>query len=388
MVRVLGKDLRLPDLVSPESFHSELRSTRLTSQLGIALGVAFAVCFVTGLTSHLIQHPPAWFWWPSRPAGLYRFTQGLHVATGLACVPLLGAKLWSVYPRLFERPAMRSIGHALERASIAALVAAALFQVVGGLLNVSRWYGALPFFFTTGHYWGAWLAVGALLVHIGVKLPTVRDSLARRVADKGPGGISRRELLGTVGAAAGVITLATVGQTVAPLSPVSVLAPRRPTVGPQRLPVNKTAAGAGVRDLALDPAYRLVVRGPDDELSLSLAELASLAQHTVVLPIACVEGWSASGTWSGVRLGDLARMVGLDPGEASAEVESLQQGGRYRVSTVASTHIRDDWTLIALGLNGEPLHLDHGYPARLIAPNRPGVLQTKWVGRITFRRDK
>ncbi|WP_148668402.1 molybdopterin-dependent oxidoreductase, partial [Streptomyces sp. WAC05950] len=26
--------------------------------------------------------------------------------------------------------------------------------------------------------------------------------------------------------------------------------------------------------------------------------------------------------------------------------------------------------------------LDHGYPARIIAPNRPGVLQTKWVGRL------
>jgi DMSO/TMAO reductase YedYZ molybdopterin-dependent catalytic subunit len=41
--------------------------------------------------------------------------------------------------------------------------------------------------------------------------------------------------------------------------------------------------------------------------------------------------------------------------------------------------------LIALRLNGEALHLDHGYPARLIAPNRPGVLQTKWISRITVR---
>jgi DMSO/TMAO reductase YedYZ molybdopterin-dependent catalytic subunit len=45
----------------------------------------------------------------------------------------------------------------------------------------------------------------------------------------------------------------------------------------------------------------------------------------------------------------------------------------------------DPLTLIALRLNGEPLHPDHGYPARLIAPNRPGVLQTKWVGRLTVR---
>jgi DMSO/TMAO reductase YedYZ molybdopterin-dependent catalytic subunit len=52
---------------------------------------------------------------------------------------------------------------------------------------------------------------------------------------------------------------------------------------------------------------------------------------------------------------------------------------------VATPHLRDPWTLIALRLGGEPLALDHGYPARLIAPNRPGVMQTKWVGRITVR---
>ena len=40
------------------SFPSPLRSTRLTSQLGIALAVAFTICFVTGLISHYIQHPP------------------------------------------------------------------------------------------------------------------------------------------------------------------------------------------------------------------------------------------------------------------------------------------------------------------------------------------
>jgi DMSO/TMAO reductase YedYZ molybdopterin-dependent catalytic subunit len=182
-----------------------------------------------------------------------------------------------------------------------------------------------------------------------------------------------------------VLTVATIGQTVAPLSPASLLAPRRPTSGPQRLPVNKTALAAGVRDAALSPAYRLVVAGPAGTVTLSVSDLAALAQHTVVLPIACVEGWSATGTWSGVRLRDLAALVGADPDAASAEVESLQAGGRYRTSVVAPPHLRDPRTLIALRLRGEPLAIDHGYPARLIAPNRPGVLQTKWLARITVR---
>ncbi|RSM55851.1 molybdopterin-binding protein [Actinoplanes sp. ATCC 53533] len=370
----------------PDAFDSKLRSPRLASLLGIALAVAFTICFVTGLLSHFIQHPPGWFWWPSRPVGLYRVTQGLHVATGLATVPLLGAKLWSVYPRLFGWPPVRDIAHAIERAGIGVLVAAALFQLVSGILNVSHWYAPMPFFFTAGHYWSAWLAVGALIAHIGVKLPVVRQALTRAAPDRtAPGALTRRGLLGTVGAAAGVITLATVGQTVAPLAPVSVLAPRRARTGPQRLPVNKTAAGAGVRDAAFDPGYRLTIAGPARTLSLSLPELAALPQHTVVLPISCVEGWSATGTWTGIRLRDLIALVGVDPEDAEAHVESLEARGRYRATTVPPPHTRDPFTLIALRLGGDVLHPDHGYPARLIAPNRPGVLQTKWVGRIAVR---
>src|SRR5690349_13234178 len=190
------------------AFAAGQRSPRLTSLLGSALAVTFLVCFATGLLSHFIQHPPPGFWWPSRPVGLYRVTQGLHVATGLASVPLLGAKLWSVYPRLFGWPPVRDPAHAIERASIAALVAAALFQLISGVLNVARWYTPMPFFFTAGHYWSAWLAVGALLAHIGVKLPIVRTALTRRPPEHAPAGtLTRRGLLGTVGVAAGLITV-------------------------------------------------------------------------------------------------------------------------------------------------------------------------------------
>ncbi|MEU4689991.1 molybdopterin-dependent oxidoreductase [Actinoplanes sp. NPDC023714] len=375
--------------LAPDAFPSPLRSVRLTTALGLALGAAFTVCFLTGVLSHLIQHPPGWFRWPVGPAGLYRLTQGVHVATGLASVPLLGAKLWSVYPRLFRWPPVRHPAHAAERAAVAVLVGAALFQVVSGVLNLARWYAVMPFFFTAAHYWTAWLLAGALLVHVGVQLPAIRGALHQQRPDPQPAdraGRSRRHVLGAAGAAAGVITLATVGQTVTPLAAVSLLAPRRPGTGPQGLPVNRTAAAAGVRDAALHPGYRLSVTGFGQSLELSLSDLAALPQHTAVLPIACVEGWSSVGSWSGVRLRDLAGLLGADPAECDAVVASLQVGGRYRTSTVASPHLADDRTLIALRLGGEPLALDHGYPARLIAPNRPGVLQTKWVARIDVRR--
>ena len=59
-------------------------------------------------------------------------------------------------------------------------------------------------------------------------------------------------------------------------------------------------------------------------------------------------------------------------------------GGSYRSSVLMEPHVADPLTLLALQLNGEPLHPDHGYPLRLIAPNRPGVLQTKWVNRLVM----
>jgi DMSO/TMAO reductase YedYZ molybdopterin-dependent catalytic subunit len=211
----------------------------------------------------------------------------------------------------------------------------------------------------------------------------VRAALARPAVETDRTGLSRRGLLGAVGAAAGLITLTTVGQTVRPLSGLAVLAPRIPDVGPQGLPVNATAAGAGVAALVTDPAYRLVVTGRRRQVRLDLAALSALPQYTAELPIACVEGWSASGRWTGVRLRDLVALVGDDPERATVLVESLQAGGRYRATTVPPGHTRDPLTLVALRLGGQPLHPDHGYPARLIAPNRPGVLQTKWIGRIT-----
>jgi DMSO/TMAO reductase YedYZ molybdopterin-dependent catalytic subunit len=365
-----------------KAFTSRLRSTRLTSQVGLMLGVAFGVCFVTGFLSHAIQHPPSWFYWPSRPVDLYRFTQGLHVATGMASIPLLAVKLWSVYPRLFSWPALRDPVKLIERGSVLVLVAASLFQLMTGVLNIARWYSAMGFFFTVAHYWTAWAVIGALLVHLGVKLPIVRRALTAKVRPvPETGSLNRRGLLAAVAAASGAISVFTIGETFRPFAAISVLAPRDPRVGSQGVPVNQSAIGAGVIAAATDARYRLEVIGPARTLQLSAADLAAMPQSTSDLPITCVEGWSAGATWTGVRLRDLVTAVGGDGG-GRVTVTSLQQGSRYASSVVDPPHARDPLTLLALRLNGETLDLDHGYPCRLIAPNRPGVLQTKWLQRV------
>jgi DMSO/TMAO reductase YedYZ molybdopterin-dependent catalytic subunit len=161
-----------------------------------------------------------------------------------------------------------------------------------------------------------------------------------------------------------------------------VLAPRRLGIGPQGRPVNRSAAAAGVLDSARDPRYRLVVDGRVTRpLALSLDELRGMPQHEAILPIACVEGWSYSARWRGIRVRDLLHLAGARP-LAHARVESLESYSIYGSSPLNRLQAHDPDTLLALELDGNPLAPDHGYPLRLIGPNRPGVDQTKWVHRL------
>ncbi|MCI2415926.1 molybdopterin-dependent oxidoreductase [Saccharopolyspora sp. K220] len=362
-------------------FGAAAHDERATARIGLWLALTFGLCFVTGLISHLIQHPPSWFGWPSRPVWLYRVTQGTHVISGIASIPLLFAKLWSVYPKLFEKPLVRSLPHALERVSILVLSAAAFFELTTGLLNVAQNY-PWNFYFPTVHYAVAWIAIGSILVHIAVKLPIISRALGERVGRDEPAaqGLSRRGFLGATALVTGVAVVATAGATVPALRRVSVLSWRTDN-GPQGVPVNRTAAAAGVLAAAYDPAWRLEVVTGSGTSEFSLSELTALPQTTAELPIACVEGWSQSATWTGVALPDLLRTAGAQPG-TDLHVVSLELNGLYRASILPGVHTADPLTLLALRLNGEPLDADHGYPCRIIAPNRPGVLQTKWVRRL------
>jgi len=365
----------------------DVHDDRTASILGIALGVAFATCFVTGLTSHLIQHPPSWFDWPTRPVGLYRITQGVHVATGIAAVPLLFAKLWAVYPRLFRAP-RRDVGDILARITLVPLVGGSLFMLATGVGNVERWY-PWPFFFPRAHFWVAWITVGALVVHVGAQISTTRAALRRseppaEAAADDPRGMSRRGFLWSVVAASGALTIVTIGQTFSPLRRFVLFAQRRPDIGTQGLPVNQSAVDAHVVSAARHPDYRLTVEEHGEtKKSWTVAELETMPRHTATLPIACVEGWSASAQWSGVRVRDLLGAAGIvSLGSRTVAVSSLEPGGLYSQSHLTANQAHDADTMLALTLNGERLNLDHGFPTRLIAPNRPGVMQTKWVTKL------
>ncbi|KHL17788.1 UNVERIFIED_CONTAM: hypothetical protein LK11_10065 [Mumia flava] len=417
-----------------EDFPQAGRGPRTTARVGTWLGLAFGICFLTGLWSHVQQTPPAWLTLPTDPAWLYRVTQGIHVIAGTAAVPLLLVKLWSVFPRLFVRPPRERVAlmlHGLERLSILALVAAGIFQLASGLTNIVQWY-PWSFSFRATHYAVAWLAIGALLVHLAVKWPTIRAAYARAPVEPAPpvearaeraietptpptaplvearaeraietptpttpsvearaeraietptpptdDATTRRAVLTATGVASALAVVLTAGQTVPWLRRVSVLAVRSGD-GPQDLPVNRTAAQAGV---TVPDDWTLEIVHGTTSRTLTRDDLAAMPQSTERLPIACVEGWSRSADWTGVPVRALLATVGAPP-DTDVRVTSLQTRGAFASSDLPAPFAADERTLLALRLNGTELDLDHGFPCRLIAPNRPGVRQTKWVTRI------
>ena len=174
-------------------FRSPLRGPWLTSVFGAVLLAALPVVIVTGLLSYVAYGPQfgqaipgdvgvlhlPWFDWPASPSWLYRLTQGLHVGLGLVLVPVVLAKLWSVAPKLFAWPPVRSPAQALERLSLLLLVGGILFEIVTGLLNIQYDY-VFGFSFYAAHYVGAWVFLGAFVAHVALKLPHMVRGLRSR----------------------------------------------------------------------------------------------------------------------------------------------------------------------------------------------------------------
>jgi DMSO/TMAO reductase YedYZ molybdopterin-dependent catalytic subunit len=364
------------------------------------LGICIGISFLTGLLSLYQYEPWSWLPVPASPVWGYRLTQGVHVATGTATIPLVLVKLWSVYPNVFRWPPFRSVRRVLERISLAILVGSILVQLTTGFLNVLNWY-PFPWDFVSVHHYLAYVVVGSVLLHVGVKLPDIRYGLQTKVAqgdvlteipwnenpeshsnagDLPPPvtpGISRRGVLVATGAGIGVVVATSIGQALTPLEPIGLLAARQPSKGPQGVPVNRTAAEAGVSTAQIAADWTLPIDGPRP-YTMTLAEIEEQAIHEARIPVAAVEGWSVDASWRGLRLLDVVERAG---GNANSHVAVVSFGaGGFRRSQIFGPQLSD--ALLATHLNGQRLSLDQGYPLRLMAPNRPELLNTKWVALV------
>jgi DMSO/TMAO reductase YedYZ molybdopterin-dependent catalytic subunit len=415
---------RPPGLKRVIRWRSPLRGLWFTSVLGSVLLVALPIVILTGLLSYIAYGPQfgqaipgdvGWlklptFDWPTDPSWLYRLNQGLHVGLGLVLIPIVLAKLWSVIPRLFAWPPSRSIAQVLERISLLMLVGGILFEIITGVLNIQYDY-IFGFSFYTAHYYGGWVFIAGFLIHITVKIPrmwTGLRSMSLRtvlhtsraetrsepyqpdglVAEQpGPPTISRRGALALVGGGAAFMAVITAGQTLGGFTRhAALLLPRGLSrgTGPNDFQVNRTAAAARINPELTGERWRLTLTGGPTQVVLDLAMLSAMPQHTARLPIACVEGWSTTETWTGVPLRDLARLAGV-PEPKSAFVRSVERRGAFNRASLQANQVMHPDSLLALRVNDADLSPDHGYPARIIVPALPGVHNTKWVGSIDFR---
>jgi DMSO/TMAO reductase YedYZ molybdopterin-dependent catalytic subunit len=411
-----------PGPFRPSFWRSPLRGQWLTSVLGLVLLGGLSVQAITGLLSYAAYNPRLpgndetpgagllhfyLFSWPAGPASLYRVNQGIHVTLGIALVPIVLAKLWSVLPKLFSWPPAASPAQVLERISLVMLVGGVLFEFATGILNIQNYY-VFPFSFYTAHLYGAWVFIAGFVIHAILKFPHMRAGLRSRslrrelrtplsatvpeapdphglrAASPAAPTVSRRGLLAAVAGGSATLVALVAGQSIGGWTRRTALfAPRGLSAASSGTPpVNRTAATIGLTAADVGPAYRLVLVGAR-QVSLTREQIAALPQRTAELPIACVEGWSVAASWTGVRLTDLARLTGIGrPG--GARVESLERRGSFKTAELSAAQVTDPRSMLALRLNGADLSWDHGYPARTIVPAAPGVHNTKWVNKIIF----
>jgi len=135
--------------------------------------------------------------------------------------------------------------------------------------------------------------------------------------------------------------------------------------------------------------WRLEVVGlVQTPLKLSLADLKTLPARTQITRHDCVEGWSAIGKWTGVPLGLVLQAAGLDPRaryvvfECADELEKTLDGTGLYYESIDLVDAFHPQTILAYGMNGQDLPVEHGAPLRLRVERQLGYKQAKYIMRI------
>jgi DMSO/TMAO reductase YedYZ molybdopterin-dependent catalytic subunit len=169
-----------------------------------------------------------------------------------------------------------------------------------------------------------------------------------------------------------------VGEFFLPRGPVPEFSPG--AIEPELLLVNSFNGTPEI-----DPvSFRLTIDGEVERPArLSLKEIERLPLTATVIRHVCVEGWAAIVGWEGVRLSDLAALVRPKPGTRYVFLESAD--GYYESWDIATA--LHPQTLLAYRKNGEPLPAANGAPLRLSSPLKLGYKLSKWVTRLSFRKE-
>ena len=132
-----------------------------------------------------------------------------------------------------------------------------------------------------------------------------------------------------------------------------------------------------------DPAtWRLLVTGlVRRPMSLSLDDLKALPRTTYTVKHHCVEGWSAIATWHGVPVSTIVERCDPLPEARFIRFVSFDSDYSNGWDLASAMHPQ---TILAYGMNDNPLPAAHGAPLRLYSPTKLGYKLTKYLVSMTF----
>lgn len=221
--------------------------------------------------------------------------------------------------------------------------------------------------------------------------------------------ISRRRLLGSIGAGAGGLLLAGCDRlNRSPAFHGALESAEGLTMGAQRLVTGRNALAAEYRPSQMSPFFRtngntmpsspayqahlanafsdwrLVIDGlVARPLALPIDQIRRLPSRTQITRHDCVEGWSAIGQWTGVPLKLLLEAAGLKP-EARFIVFHCADdfGGTPYYESIDLVDAFHPQTILAWAMNGQLLPVGHGAPLRLRVERQLGYKNAKFVMRV------
>jgi cytochrome b561 len=290
-------------------------------------------------------------------AGAWVFV--LHGVVGVSLVALVAMKLWRVRNRVRARPP-----GLLTSLALAALSVAALATGIGWVLGLSLDIG----------FWGL------LNIHIAFGLavvPVLLLHLRRRFV------LPRREAVtdrrNALGAGAVFVSGAVVWRAQQSLNRALDTAGAdrrftgsRPADGDSGNAFPVTSWMADDPDPVDTDTYELSVEGlVESPLSLGAGDLDADSEQRALLD--CTSGWYAERNWQGLDVGELLAEAGVAEDAAWVQFRSVT-GYRWSLPIEEARE-----ALLATHVDGQRLNHGHGFPVRLVAPDRRGYQWVKWV---------
>jgi DMSO/TMAO reductase YedYZ molybdopterin-dependent catalytic subunit len=231
------------------------------------------------------------------------------------------------------------------------------------------------------------------------------DGKPRRPVYGDPSGNDRRKfLIGTVGVAVGAGVAGVIGEVLTNEHNVEGSRAAVGTLTPTKkapIPLGADFAKNGTPTFLTDPAnfYRvdtaltvpelrtqdwaLHIHGMvDRELHIDYEQIRSRKLTEQIVTLCCVSNpvggpYISTQRFEGVLLKDLLAEAGVHPG--ADQLLSTSVDG-YTAGTPVDTLTDDRGAMLAIGMNGQPLPVEHGFPARMVVPGLYGyVSATKWV---------